>query len=126
MAQSSRAFWSVDGGGSLPWSSEAVDLVDELCEERLPQHLLDPGREQRETDREHRAQLRENRAWFATQHESLAERTREERAQLLAEAKERSGPYSSDLWRLEDAIQRLDTTDPEAAAAGRDDANGER
>jgi ParB/RepB/Spo0J family partition protein len=75
VAKSQASFYSIDVYGSgLPWSAEVVDLIDEICADRLPEHLTRERREQR-----------------AQQREAEAERVRQEaeREQLVADALER-------------------------------------
>jgi ParB/RepB/Spo0J family partition protein len=111
VAQSSRSFAQVDGGSALPWSLETVELID-LCAERLPAHLLERGREQREQARRERHELAELRAWTAQQLAALEEMTAQQRAAVLAEADRRNeGFYGAELWRLRQRVAQLDAAD---------------
>jgi len=108
VAQSSRSFSELDGGAQLPWSLETVELIDELAGERLPDHLLAPGREQREAQATRRRELVENRVWLAGQLDALEGMDAGQRAQVAAEAKRRFGEYSTQSWQLRDRIRELD------------------
>lgn len=108
VAQSSRSFAQIDGGAELPWSLDTIEIIDEIAAERLPAHLLDPGRKQREEQAERRRQVRENRAWLAGQFDALEALDPDQRAQVLTEATERFGEYSTQGWHLRDRIRELD------------------
>lgn len=108
VAQSSRSFSELDGGAELPWALDTVELIDELAAQRLPDHLLAPGREQREAQATRRRQLVENRAWLAGQLDALEGMDAGQRAQLAAEAERRFGEYSTHNWQLRDRIRELD------------------
>jgi len=112
VAQSSRSFAQVDGGSALPWSLETVELIDELAAERLPDHLLDPGREQREAQATRRRELVEDQAWLAEQYEGLEAMSPEQRQAVLAEHEQRFGPYAGQRWQLEQRIRELDKVEP--------------
>jgi len=116
VAQSSRSFSQVDGGGELPWSLDTLELIDELAAEHLPAHLLDPGREQREAEAARRREARENREWLAEQLAGLGAMTPEQRTRVATEATERFGDYSTQAWQLRD---RLDALDAGKQPAGR-------
>jgi hypothetical protein len=114
VAQSSRSFAQVDGGSALPWSLETVELIDELAAERLPDHLLDPGREQREAQATRRRELVEDQAWLAEQYEGLEAMSPEQRQAVLAEHEQRFGPYAGQRWQLTQRIRELDEVEPPA------------
>jgi len=111
VAQSSRSFAEIDGGDGLAWSIDTVEIIDEITAERLPAHLLDPGRKQREEQAERRRQVRENRAWLAEQLETLEAMDPEQRAEIRAEATQRFGEYSTEGWQLDDRIRALNAAD---------------
>lgn len=52
VAQSDRTFYDVRVDRGLPWSDEVLELLDELCIERLPEHLTAERREINRQERE--------------------------------------------------------------------------
>jgi predicted RNase H-like nuclease len=125
VAQSSRSFSQVDGGGELPWSPDTVELIDDLAAERLPAHLLDPGRGERDEQAARRRKVAEDRAWLAEQLPELAAMGAEQRAEVAAEAERRFGKYSSQNWQLRDRVRDLDAADQPAEEADAQPAAGE-
>ena len=109
VAQSSRSFASLHGGRALPWSDETVELIDAIAAEALPEHLLEPGREGRDTQAKHRQEIREQRKWVDELHDRLVDLDPDGRADVLSEARERLGDYSGEVYRLEQRIRELDT-----------------
>ena len=129
VAQSARAFHELAPGGDLQWSDEAIELLDELCAEKLPGHVLDRGREKREREAAERAKAREDRAWLEQQHRALEAMSPEQRQAMLAEHEQRFGPYAGQRWQLEQRIRELaeaETPEPEPAQGpeGPDDGEG--
>jgi len=129
VAQSARAFHELAPGGDLPWSDEAIELLDELCAEKLPSHVLDRGREKREQQAAARAKDREDRAWLEQQYAALEAMSPEQRAAVLEEHEQRFGPYAGQRWQLEQRIRELaeaETPQPEPTQGpeGPDDGEG--
>ncbi len=120
VAQSSRAFYELTPGGDLPWSGEAIDLLDALVAEKLPEHVLERGREQREEQAAARAKARADEAWLAERYARLEAMSPDERQAMLAEHDERFGPYGGQRWRLQQRVREL----AEAEAAESDGSEG--
>jgi len=104
-----------------------IDTLDELCAEKLPGHVLDRGREEREREAAGRVKDREDRVWLEQQHATLEAMTPEQREAVLAEHEQRFGPYGGQRWQLEGRIRELDeaqtpqpeeTGDPGASEQG--------
>lgn len=49
-------------GDALPWEGDVIDLIDEICTDRLPDHLIAPAREERRRIREDAEQAERERA----------------------------------------------------------------
>jgi len=116
IAQSQRSFYTLSPGSQLPFSGEVIETLDELCAEKLPAHVLDRGREQRQEQAAERAKDREDRAWLEQQHAALEAMTPEQRQAVLEEHERRFGPYGGQRWQLEQRIRELaeaETTEPE-------------
>jgi len=47
----------------MPFSGEVIDMLGELAQEKLPEHALDRGREERAPSRR-AGQGREDAAWY--------------------------------------------------------------
>jgi hypothetical protein len=125
VARSQRAFHEVGGHGrALPWSVEVVDLIDELCAERLPEHLVGEPIAERRRWREQEQRRRERDAeaerLVAEAIERLPELDAAKRAELAAEVEERLGERSFMAWRLRQRVDELN-----AAARHLGDAEGE-
>ncbi len=117
VAQSARSFSQLDGGTALPWSDDTVLALDEIAAEHLPEHLLEPGREQRQAQADRRREAIADREWLAEQAGALDAMDGEGRANVLAEAKQRLGDYSTGVWQLRDRIAELDANDQPAEPA---------
>jgi len=114
VAQSQRSFHTLTPGGQLPFSGEVIDQLDELCAEKVPAHVLDRGRDDRERQAAERAKDREDRAWLAEQYEGLEAMSPEQRQAVLADHEQRFGPYAGARWQLEQRIRELDEVEPPA------------
>ena len=125
VAQSARAFYELAPGRDLPWSDEAVELLDDLVAEKLPAHVLERGREQREQEAARRQRARENEAWYAQAVERLEASSPAERAELLTEAKDRFESYDPRTWQLRQRIEQLDTAKSTAKPSHSETADGE-
>ena len=104
-----------------------IDTLDELCTEKLPGHVLDRGREEREHQAVERAKAREDRAWLREQYAGLEAMSPDQREAMLVEHEQRFGPYGGQRWQLEGRIRELDeaqtpqpeeTGDPGASEQG--------
>ncbi len=103
--------WSRRRTNELPFSDEVIDTLDELCAEKLPAHVLDRGREERERQAAERAKDREDRAWLKQQYAALESMSPDERQAMLAEHDERFGAYGGQRWQLEQRIRQLAETE---------------
>ena len=119
IADSQRAFYTLTPGDQLPFSDEAIDLVDELARDKLPEHVLERGRKEREREATERAKEREGAAWYEEQLAGLEAMSDDERKALLAEAGERLGSYDARRWQLEQRIKRLEEGPPGHRRRGR-------
>ncbi|HEX4108127.1 MAG TPA: ParB/RepB/Spo0J family partition protein [Solirubrobacteraceae bacterium] len=104
VARSNRSFSSLTIRVDLPYSEQVVDLIDELCAQRLPEHLTAPVREARREQREalatHEAELaaaRERLDSALADPDALSD---EQREQALADVDTVYGRYSLDGHRL--------------------------
>jgi ParB/RepB/Spo0J family partition protein len=112
VARSQASFYSIAVyGEGLPWSAEVVDLIDEICAERLPDHLTRQQRdrrvEQREAEAERARQAAEREQLVADAVERVAEVEPDARATLLAEVEEQLGEFSHAAWPLRQRIAEL-------------------
>jgi len=89
-------------------------MLDELCAEKLPGHVLDRGREQREEQAAERAKDREDRAWLEQQYAALETMTPDDRQAVLGEHEQRFGPYRGQRWQLEQRFRELAQVEPTA------------
>jgi ParB/RepB/Spo0J family partition protein len=125
VAKSQASFYSIDVYGSgLPWSGEVVDLIDEICADRLPDHLTRERREQRAQQREAEAerarQEAERERLVADALERVDGLDPEAREQLLSEVEDKLGKFSHAAWRLRQRVGELRRQEA-AAAAGEDE-----
>lgn len=95
--------------------------LDAIAAERLPAHVLDRGREEREEAARRRREAKETEQWYASQLAELEGMSAEQRQALLAEAGERFGTYDPRHWRLEQQIERLQTSDADGEGEGGDE-----
>lgn len=104
VARSNRSFSSLTVRTDVPWGDEVIDLIDDLCEQRLPEHLT---AEVREARREQRQAAAEHAALIAAARERLdaaladpGSLDDEQREQALADVDTVHGRYSVDGHRL--------------------------
>ncbi len=116
IAQSSRSFYTLSPGRQLPWSIEALEDLDAIASERLPAHVLERGRKEREQEAARRRQGRETTAWYEGELALLEGMSAQQRQAVLTEATERLEDYDPRHWRLRQRIEQLD-----AATEGSDD-----
>jgi len=121
VARSNRSFCSLRVRDGLPYSAQALDLVDELCAQRLPDHLTATVRDERACQREAVAEHeREQQAagdWLAQALERSGELSDAERDQALADIDTVHGRYSVDAHRLRKQLQPPALTEPAAEHA---------
>jgi ParB/RepB/Spo0J family partition protein len=117
VARSQASFYSIDvyGSSGLPWSSEFVDLIDEICADRLPEHLTREQREQRAKEREAEAERARQTAERAQLLADALKRVDglqpDARAELLSEVEDRLGDFSHAAWPLRQRIGELQRQD---------------
>jgi ParB/RepB/Spo0J family partition protein len=112
VAKSQASFYSIDiYGPGLPWSSEVIDLIDEICADRLPEHLTREKREQRaeqrEAEVERTRQEAEREQLVADAVERVDGLEPEARVDLLTEVEEKLGGFSHAAWPLRQRIGEL-------------------
>lgn len=121
VARSNRSMCSLTIRDGLPYSDEAVDLIDDICAQRLPEHLTADVREQRAEQREARAE--HDRAVAAARErltdalERASELTDAEREQARQDIDVVHGRYSVDGHKLRKQL------DAATAPAEADDAD---
>ena len=126
VARSQASFYSVDvyGSSGLPWSAEVVDLIDEICADRLPEHLTREQREQRAEAREAQAKRARQQAdreqLIADAVERVDGLEPKARAELLSEVEDKLGDFSHAAWPLRERIGELERQEAAGDAA---DAN---
>lgn len=109
VARSNRSFSSLRVRDGLPYSPQVLDLVDELCAQRLPDHLTaavrDERARQREAIAEHERETRAARDRLTRALERAGELTDDEREQALADIDVVHGRYSVDGHKLRRQLQ---------------------
>ena len=125
VAQSNRSFyelrvasWSDSG---LPWERDALGLLEQLAEERLPQHLTAHVRKQRGKLAQEREEREPEQVAVRTEIAELVKRLPElgveERAAAIGEVAERYGRWRPELAELHAAAAELEREADEQAAA---------
>lgn len=122
VAQSARSFYPLPVPRALRWSDEAVDLIDELAAERLPDHLTKAKREERAKQREQDAERQRLRASVEERFARSADLSAERRAELVDDAGRAYGPYAPEAWNVRERIKELERTDADPDGTG--PANG--
>ncbi|MGD9735965.1 MAG: ParB/RepB/Spo0J family partition protein [Solirubrobacterales bacterium] len=126
VARSNRSFSSLTIRGDLPYSDDVVDLIDELCAQRLPEHLTTQVREARLEQREalaaHEAELAAARERLDAALADPAALSDEQREQALDDVDTVHGRYSLDGHRLR---KQLQPADEDADSASDADADAE-
>jgi ParB family chromosome partitioning protein len=107
VANSNRSFYELRQRDGLPWSDGVLGLVEEIAEERLPEHLTAHVREQRE----HAAAAREAEQQAAAAADELRARlddlTADERLQALREFGAQHGRHTVVAhWLRQDVLRR--------------------
>jgi len=132
IAQSQRSFHTLSPGRQLPFSGEVIDQLDAITAEKLPTHVLDRGREDRQRQAAERAKDREDQAWLQQQYEALEAMSAAQREAVLTEHEERFGSWGGQRWQLEQRIRELaeaeapppDETDDPAPGTHREGGEG--
>ena len=126
VAQSNRSMSWLNIGGGLPYSDEVIDLIDEICAQRMPDHLTADVRTQRAHQREvlaeHARELTAARERIDVAIARAADLSGEERQQVKEDIDRVHGPYSLDTHRLRKQLQQAAEPDD---AGGKGDATGE-
>lgn len=123
VARSNRSMSSLTVRSGLPYSAEAIDLVDEICAQRLPDHLTEAVRqdrlERRETVAEHDRTVRAARERLEAAVARSADLSAGEREQALADAEVVHGRYSVEGHKLRKQLQpdQAATADEDESAA---------
>ena len=109
VANSNRSFYALRAGsqGGLPWSGEVICLVEQVAEERLPEHLTAHVREER--DRRQETRRAEQRATDAANElrGQLDDLTDDERLEALRAFDEQHGRHSVVThWLRQDILRR--------------------
>lgn len=109
VANSNRSFYALRAGsrGGLPWSGEVIGLVEQVAEERLPEHLTAHVREER--DRRQETGRAEQRAADAANElrGQLDDLTIDERLEALRAFDEQHGCRSVVThWLRQDILRR--------------------
>lgn len=123
VARSRRSTYRFPRLEHTPWEQETVDLIDEICADRLPEHLTAPVREERRaflaTQERGRRERREAAQRVKAALEQVGELSKDERTQVVEDAKRAWGPWDPKVWDVRRKLREneLKTTDPDAAAA---------
>jgi ParB/RepB/Spo0J family partition protein len=91
-------------GRGLPWSAEVLDIIDDICADRLPEELTKEVREER-------AQARERRALVTDAMACVQTLGSKERAKLVAKVESRLGDHAYQAWELHQRIHELEETE---------------
>lgn len=117
VARSNRSLRSLTIRDGLPYSDEVTDLIDELCAQRLPEHLTaavrEARREQREARAAHEAELAAARERLDAALADVEALSDDQREQALADVDTVHGRYSLDGHRLRNQLENPSTS-PEA------------
>jgi ParB/RepB/Spo0J family partition protein len=121
VARSNRSMCSLRARDGLPYSHEVIDLIDDICAQRLPEHLTASVREQRSEQRravtEHERELTAARERLEDALTRAAELSEEEREAALADVEIVHGRYSIDGHRLRKQLRTPEAADPPASDA---------
>jgi ParB/RepB/Spo0J family partition protein len=117
VARSNRSMSWLNVRTGLPYSDEVVDLIDEICAQRLPDHLTADVRAQRAHQREVLAEHAREVAAARERIDAALERTNElsdeERQQVEADVELVHGRYSIDGQRLRKQLRDARSADPQ-------------
>jgi len=109
VARSNRSMSSLSVRSSLPYSAQAIDLVDDICADRLPDHLTQAVRQDRA---EQRAALAERERIVSAARERLeaavaraADLSAAEREQAIEDVEVVHGRYSVEGHKLRKQLE---------------------
>lgn len=123
VANSNRSFYAlrVGGHGGLPWAGEVIELIEQVAEERLPEHLTAQVREER--DRQATAREAEQAAIEAANalRGRLDDLSGEERLEALRAFGEQHGRHTVVAHWLRQEILRRNAQDERGATPDTDD-----
>lgn len=109
VARTNRSLHSLTIRDGLPYSDQVIDLIDELCAQRLPEHLTasvrDARREHREARAAHDAEMAAARERLDTALADPNALSDAQREQALADIEIVHGRYSLDGHRLRRQLQ---------------------
>ena len=125
VARSARSLYSLSIRRELPYAQQAVDLIDDLCAQRLPEHLTqavrDERREQREIEAEHARHIAAASERLTQALTDDGPLDKERLARARADVETVHGRYSTDghrlLRELNDRAASSDANEPDAQAA---------
>jgi len=121
VARSNRSFRSLRVRDRLPYSPEALDLVDELCAQRLPDHLTAAVRDERARQRdalaEHARELQAARDRLAEALKRPERLNDAERKQAVADIDRVHGTYSVEGHKLRKQLEAAAETASDATDA---------
>ena len=127
VARSNRSMSWLNVRQGLPYSGEVVGLIDEICAQRLPEHLTAQVRADREHQREvlaeHAREIAEARQRIDAAIERAGELSEQKRAQLDQDIDRVHGRYSMEGRRLRKQLQ--DPNSAEENDGDRQDADVE-
>jgi len=129
VARSARSFSSLRVRDGVPYAGEVLDLIDEICGQRLPEHLTAPVREQRreqaQAEAEHAASVAEARERLEAVIANEEPLTAEQVEQSRTDVEMVHGRYSTDGFRLIRELEGRTAADPAAGSDG-DEPAGEQ
>jgi ParB/RepB/Spo0J family partition protein len=118
VARSNRSMSWLNVRQGLPYSGEVVDLIDEICAQRLPEHLTAQVRadraHQREVLVEHAREIAQARERIDAAIERAGELSEQERTQLDEDIELVHGRYSIEGHRLRKQLQEPDSSADDA------------
>lgn len=118
VARSNRSMSWLNVRGGLPYSDQVVDLIDEICAQRLPEHLTADVRAARTHQRQVLAKHARDVAAALERIDAAiaraAELSDEERQQAEADIELVHGRYSIEGHRLRKQLQDPGSADPDA------------
>jgi hypothetical protein len=113
VARSNRSTYRFPRLEHTPWEQETVDLIDEICTDRLPGHLTAPVQEERRaflaTQERGRRERREAAQRVQAALERIGELSEDERTQVVEDAKRAWGPWDPKVW---DVRRKLRESEP--------------
>lgn len=130
VARSNRSFSALRVRDGVPYAGEVLELIDEICAQRLPEHLTSQvrqqRREQRETEAEHAEQVRGARERLEAIVAEEQRLTGEQVEQAREDVELVYGRYSTDGFRLMRELEDRTEADTAPADADAAAASGEQ